>query len=164
MEFVIRQRRLEDHIERSTLTDLCQRAADAQFGGGGLRYDYHPTSELLRVNLVATVEDHLVGFLDGDQIMAPDETGKVVVVDPPEGYIHCIGVHPDYRRWGIGQQLLRAALREYEEMGCVRVELCTPSSSAEQFFIASGGQLFPQINNEGKEVGGNFEWRLPING
>jgi ribosomal protein S18 acetylase RimI-like enzyme len=162
MDFVIRQRRPDDHEERDALADLCERTADAKFGGGGLHYHFPPTSELMRVNLIATMGNQRVGFLDGDQVMAPDATGNVVVLYPPEGYIHTIGVHPDYRRRGIGGELLKVALQEYQKMGCVRVELCTPSPSAERFFLACDGQLFPQLNNEGEEVGGNFEWYLPF--
>ena len=155
MEVVIRPYRPEDAEERRALGDLCERTADAKIGGSGLRY--HPSTELLNVSLVATLGNRIVGFIDGDQVMAPDASGAVVVVEPPEGYIHCIGVHPDFRRRGIGRRLLMAALKEYVRLGCVRVELGTPSPTAERLFLTCGGREFGL-----PDYPGNFEWTLPL--
>lgn len=155
MGVLIRQRQPGDHTERHLLADLCESTADALFGGCGLHYD--PAPGLLNVNLVAVIDERLIGFLDGDQVFAPDEDGEIKPVMPPEGYIHCIGVHPDYRRQGIGRRLLLEALQEYEKLGCVRVELGTPSPSAAVFFVACGGREFglPRYT-------GNYEWKLPL--
>jgi ribosomal protein S18 acetylase RimI-like enzyme len=162
MSLHIRKREPKDDPERRALGDHCERTADATIGGPGLRYDLDPHPALFGVNLVAMTDGRIVGFLDGDQVMSPDETGKVVAASPPEGYIHCIGVHPDCRRQGIGKELLMAALREYEEAGFVRVELCTPSPSAARFFLVCGGQRCagPQYSDEGE--GGSFEWHPPL--
>jgi len=63
---------------------------------------------------VATVGERVVGWCD----ITPLER---------EGFTHRgtlgMGVHPDFRRQGIGARLLRAALAHAEKMGLERVEL-----------------------------------------
>ncbi|MEM9194145.1 MAG: GNAT family N-acetyltransferase [Myxococcota bacterium] len=51
--------------------------------------------ELGRDALIAEDEDEVIGFLLG--FLTPDE--------PPVGYIHLVGIHPDHRRRGVGHLL-----------------------------------------------------------
>jgi len=45
--------------------------------------------------LIAEEDGDVVGFL----------LGFVTPAEPPVGYIHLVGIHPDYRRRGVGQAL-----------------------------------------------------------
>jgi GNAT superfamily N-acetyltransferase len=56
--------------------------------------------ELGRLARVVEAEGVLVGFLFG--LICPDK---------PVGYVHLVGIHPDYRRRGVGR-LLYAAFEE----------------------------------------------------
>ncbi len=51
--------------------------------------------ELGQNALVAEEGDQVIGFLFG--FVAPH--------DPPVGYVHFVGIHPDYRRKGVGKEL-----------------------------------------------------------
>ncbi len=42
-----------------------------------------------------------------------------------EAYVHFVGVHPDYRRCGIGDQLYEAFLKEARRHGCQTVRCIT---------------------------------------
>ncbi|HEX6970648.1 MAG TPA: GNAT family N-acetyltransferase, partial [Limnochordia bacterium] len=134
---------------------LCAQTADAPIHGGLKKGEPDPRIPF-HIELVAEIDGHLVGFLEGDLCMAPNEKGDVVVVEPWEGYIHTIGVHPHFRRRGIGRRLLLAALHAYAEAGCVRAELCTPSPNAAEFFRRCGGRPIAGAPE------GNFEWLLPL--
>ncbi|MFK8002566.1 MAG: N-acetyltransferase family protein [Polyangiales bacterium] len=55
---------------------------------------------------------HLFHELGSDAIVAEDDgkmagflLGFLVPKSPPLGYIHLVGIHPDYRRLGVGQRL-----------------------------------------------------------
>jgi ribosomal protein S18 acetylase RimI-like enzyme len=154
MKVLIRQYHPEDYAERQAVALLCEQTAESKVGLG--KPDHAPG--LLTVNLVAVVGDRLVGFLDGDQVMAPDETGEVKAVVPPEGYILCMGVHPDFRRQQIGRRLLRAALQDYERAGCVRVELAAANDAVAGFYRECGGRIGDP------DCPYSFEWRLPPEG
>jgi ribosomal protein S18 acetylase RimI-like enzyme len=51
--------------------------------------------ELGQNALVAEDDGSVVGFL----------LGFVAPTDPPLGYVHLVGIHPDFRRRGVGKQL-----------------------------------------------------------
>ena len=70
---------------------------------------------------VAVEDGQIVGWCD---ILAPDL----------EGFRHlgtlALGVHPAYRKRGLGEQLLRAAINEAKTIGLERVELTVYGSNA----------------------------------
>ncbi len=91
-------------------------------------WDKYPLSEFLLKNVlanpvdgqggqhfVAREDDKIVGFV-ATQINPALKAG-----DPPLGYILCIVIHPDYRRRGIGGQLIGAATEYFQQSGVKRV-------------------------------------------
>ncbi|HET7577714.1 MAG TPA: GNAT family N-acetyltransferase [Bacillales bacterium] len=64
-----------------------------------------------------TVEDNreIVGFL----------VGFVSQAYPNEAYIHFVGVHPDYRKEGLGQKLYEQFFQVVKEKGCDTVRCVT---------------------------------------
>lgn len=67
------------------------------------------------------VEDDgiLVGFLFGLVAEAPPRTG----------YVHLVGIHPDYRRRGVGKVLYQAFEEECRAQGCVRLKAVTTTGN-----------------------------------
>jgi GNAT superfamily N-acetyltransferase len=71
--------------------------------------------ELGQAARVVEHEGHLVGFLFG--FMTPDR--------PPTGYVHLIGIHPDYRRRHVGRRLYESFEDACRSAGCVRLKAIT---------------------------------------
>jgi ribosomal protein S18 acetylase RimI-like enzyme len=90
--------------------------------------------QFVRQNIAAGWPD-FVAIEDGAGQALADFAGQChrvvgwcdIVPDGREGFRHGgrlgLGVHPDYRRRGVGSQLLEAALRKADEIGLERVEL-----------------------------------------
>lgn len=51
--------------------------------------------------------------------------GFVSQSKPGDAYIHFVGVHPDYRRQGLGEQMYAAFFDAVAERGCTRVACVT---------------------------------------
>ncbi len=51
--------------------------------------------------------------------------GFVSQSQPGEAYIHFVGVHPDYRRQGVGEQMYAAFFEAVAARGCTRVHAVT---------------------------------------
>lgn len=51
--------------------------------------------------------------------------GFVSQSQPGEAYIHFVGVHPDYRRQGVGEQMYAAFFEVVAARGCTRVHTVT---------------------------------------
>jgi ribosomal protein S18 acetylase RimI-like enzyme len=68
--------------------------------------------------VVAVEKDVVVGFVSAVVYFHPDKTG-------PEMWINEVGVAPDYRRRGIGRQLIERALAEARDAGCVEAWVLT---------------------------------------
>jgi ribosomal protein S18 acetylase RimI-like enzyme len=65
--------------------------------------------------LIAEDDGNLVGFLLG--FVAPS--------DPPVGYVHLVGIHPDWRRQGVGKKLYEEFTRRCQTMGAKRLKAIT---------------------------------------
>ncbi len=88
-----------------------------------------------RVNdlVVALDRGEVVGFVYGTMLMRPDK--------PSEFFVNEIGVHPDYRRQGIGKRLMRRLEELAEDRGCSGVWLMTEAENegARAFYKALRG-------------------------
>jgi len=71
--------------------------------------------ELGRDALIAEEDGELVGFL----------LGFVAPTDPPVGYVHLVGIHPDWRRRGVGQRLYEEFTTRCREGGVHRLKAIT---------------------------------------
>jgi GNAT superfamily N-acetyltransferase len=87
-----------------------------------------PTSALAHplffyeLGALARVVEHdgiLVGFL----------FGFVTPVTPPTGYVHLVGIHPDFRRRGVGKVLYQAFEEDCRSAGCVALKAVTTTGN-----------------------------------
>ena len=60
-------------------------------------------------------EDGMIGFLLGFVAQEPERTG----------YVHLVGIHPEYRRRGVGRLLYERFTEECRAAGCTRMKAIT---------------------------------------
>jgi ribosomal protein S18 acetylase RimI-like enzyme len=63
-----------------------------------------------------------------DQIFVAEDNGQIVGAcmagyDGHRGWLYSVAVNPDQRRRGIGQELIRFAVKALKEIGCIKVNL-----------------------------------------
>lgn len=75
--------------------------------------------ELGQMARVAEDDGILVGFLLG--FVAPGP--------PKVGYVHLVGIHPDYRRRGVGKILYRSFEDDCRAAGCSQLKAITTASN-----------------------------------
>jgi GNAT superfamily N-acetyltransferase len=101
-----------------------------------------PTSQLVSPmffyelgSLARVVEQDgvLVGFLLGFVAPGPPKTG----------YVHLVGIHPEYRRKGVGRLLYDTFQEDCREAGCVRLKAVTTTGNegSIQFHQATGWRV-----------------------
>lgn len=71
--------------------------------------------ELGKDALIAEEEGQVVGFL----------LGFVAPTTPPTGYVHLVGIHPDFRRRGVGQKLYAEFTERCSAAGVQRLKAIT---------------------------------------
>ncbi|HSG71177.1 MAG TPA: GNAT family acetyltransferase, partial [Planctomycetaceae bacterium] len=81
-------------------------------------------AEDIRRKLSVQRDLFLVGVLDG-RIVATTMAG----FDGHRGWLHLVAVHPDYRKRGIGRELMLETERRIREIGCSKVNLQVRSSN-----------------------------------
>lgn len=64
----------------------------------------------------------LARVVEHDGIMVGFLFGFVVEGPPKTGYVHLVGIHPDYRRRGVGKVLYQAFEEEARAAGCRRLK------------------------------------------
>jgi GNAT superfamily N-acetyltransferase len=64
----------------------------------------------------------LARVVEHDGIMVGFLFGFVVPGPPKTGYVHLVGIHPDYRRRGVGKVLYQAFEEESRALGCRRLK------------------------------------------
>ena len=68
-----------------------------------------------QTSFIAEVDYKIVGFLSGFLSQTYSE----------EAYIHFVGVHPDFRKQGIGRALYQQFFQTVQESGCMQVKCVT---------------------------------------
>ncbi len=86
--------------------------------------------ELGQAARVIEHDGRIVGFLFG--IITGDE--------PRVGYVHLVGIHPDYRRRGVGRRLYDSFEDTCRSAGCKQLKsITTPGNDASERFHAALG-------------------------
>jgi GNAT superfamily N-acetyltransferase len=90
---------------------------DRWWGGAPMSTLAHPIFfyELGHNALVVHEAEKMIGFL----------LGFVKFQDPRTGYVHLVGIHPDYRRRGVGRVLYKTFIDRCKEAGCERMKAIT---------------------------------------
>ena len=104
--------------------------------GGPISTFAHPIFfyELGDQALVVYDGDTLVGFLLG--FISTQASG-------PTGYVHLVGIHPDYRRQGVGRTLYRHFNDTCENARCTRIKAITTlgNEGSIRFHLALGWRV-----------------------
>lgn len=85
--------------------------------GGPSSEKAHPVFfyELGELALIAEDEGQVVGFL----------LGFVAPIDPPCGYVHLVGIHPEHRRRGVGKKLYETFIDRARDASARRLKAIT---------------------------------------
>lgn len=85
--------------------------------GGPMANFAHPIYfyELGDNALIVEEEGNIIGFL----------LGFLVFKTPKIGYVHLVGIHPDYRRKGVGRLLYETFTERCRTLGCLRMKAIT---------------------------------------
>ncbi len=70
---------------------------------------FHELGELAKV---VEYEQQLVGFL----------LGFIASTNPQTGYVHVVGIHPEFRRRGIARMLFQSFEQDCRAKGCLRAK------------------------------------------
>jgi ribosomal protein S18 acetylase RimI-like enzyme len=101
--------------------------------GGPIGTFAHPIFfyELGDQALVVEQGSDMIGFLLGFVVPLPVAR---------TGYVHLVGIHPDYRRRGVGRLVYDHFTRECRSAGCVRMKAITPpgNEGSIRFHVALG--------------------------
>jgi len=89
--------------------------------GGPIATLAHPIFfyELGDNGLIVEEDGRLVGFI----------LGFLVFKTPKTGYIHLVGIHPDYRRKGVGRLLYEHFTERCRALGCQRMKAITTAGN-----------------------------------
>ena len=89
--------------------------------GGPMANYAHPMFfyELGDNALIVEDEGRLIGFL----------LGFTVFKEPKTGYVHLVGIHPDYRRKGVGRVLYEEFTERCRTLGCERMKAITTTGN-----------------------------------
>lgn len=89
--------------------------------GGPISTMAHPIFfyELGDNALIAEEDGRLIGFL----------LGFIVFKAPKTGYVHLVGIHPDYRRQGVGRALYERFTEHCRGLGCLRMKAITTTGN-----------------------------------
>lgn len=89
--------------------------------GGPISTFAHPIFfyELGDNALIVEDNGHLIGFL----------LGFISFKAPKTGYVHLVGIHPDYRRQGVGRLLYENFTERCRGLGCERMKAITTAGN-----------------------------------
>lgn len=68
--------------------------------------------------------------------------------DGHRGWIYSIAVHPEYRKQGIGSELLSYTQRKLEDLGCLKVNLqiMEGNEAVQKFYLVNGFSVEQRIS------------------
>ena len=102
--------------------------------GGPSAAPAHPIFfyELGKLARVVETDGIIVGFLLG-----------FITPGTPIGYVHLVGIHPDYRRRGVGRLLYAAFEEDCRRQGCGRLKAITTlgNEGSVRFHLAQGWSM-----------------------
>jgi GNAT superfamily N-acetyltransferase len=100
--------------------------------GGPISTFAHPIFfyELGEKALIVEEQGHLIGFLLGFIAHEPVRTG----------YVHLVGIHPEFRRRGVGRLLYETFTDTCKGSGCLRMKAITTlgNEGSQRFHLAMG--------------------------
>jgi GNAT superfamily N-acetyltransferase len=113
--------------------------------GGPISTFAHPIFfyELGDEALVVDQGSDVIGFLFGFGVSGVDRTRRTGSDAETTGYVHLVGIHPDYRRRGVGRLLYDRFAQECREAHRARLKaITTPGNEGSiRFHIALGWRM-----------------------
>jgi GNAT superfamily N-acetyltransferase len=113
--------------------------------GGPISTFAHPIFfyELGDRALIVEENDTMIGFLLGFVAHEPAKTG----------YVHLVGIHPEFRRRGVGRLLYENFTRECVDAGCERMKAITTlgNEGSLAFHTAMGWDTLPIEDYAGRD-------------
>jgi ribosomal protein S18 acetylase RimI-like enzyme len=110
--------------------------------GGPISTFAHPIFfyELGDRSLVIEQGSEMIGFLLGFIVPAAEPADAARTDAKRTGYVHLVGIHPEYRRRGVGRQLYDRFVADSRAEGCVRMKaITTPGNEGSiRFHVALG--------------------------
>jgi GNAT superfamily N-acetyltransferase len=105
--------------------------------GGPISTFAHPIFfyELGEHALIVEGEGQMIGFLLGFVADCPGPAGLVKT-----GYVHLVGIHPEFRRRGVGRMLYEGFTEKCRGMRCERMKAITTlgNEGSQRFHLALG--------------------------
>jgi GNAT superfamily N-acetyltransferase len=94
--------------------------------------------ELGQLARVVEHDSTLVGFLFG--FVSQPTRGEPGADEGRIGYVHLVGIHPDFRRRGVGKVLYQAFEEDCRTLGCIKLKaVTTPGNEASVAFHRAMG-------------------------
>lgn len=113
----------------------CHMLVDLEASGGELLKE-KPKYDGKSIELVATIDDKIIGFLDIELEGSP---GKICYKKiEGNGMLWDIGVLKEYRRQGIATRLLNEGINRARRYGLQRLEAWTVEENAKRFYENNG--------------------------
>jgi GNAT superfamily N-acetyltransferase len=113
--------------------------------GGPLGTFAHPIFfyELGGQALVVEKEGEMIGFLLGFVVHGSDLPEPTGTDAPQTGYVHLVGIHPDYRRQGVGRVLYQRFTEACKAVGCLKMKAITAVGNeiSIRFHVAQGWDM-----------------------
>ena len=81
--------------------------------------------------LIVEEDGRLIGFL----------LGFIVFKAPKTGYVHLVGIHPDFRRKGVGRLLYETFTERCRGLGCHRMKAITTPGNEGSIALPPGARL-----------------------
>jgi len=110
--------------------------------GGPIGTFAHPIFfyELGELALVMEQGAQMIGFLLGFLVPGSERGGPDGVASARTGYVHLVGIHPDFRRRGVGRLLYDRFTQECQAAQCVRMKAVTApgNEGSIRFHVALG--------------------------